>query len=290
MKTEIIKFTAADGTKLDGILMKRNTNTNKVLIQIHGMTSNCFKIREEIIAKKITTLNVDVLNFNNRGSDVARYCKKITGEKTLQGTAYEEVEDGYYDVLGAIAYAVEKGYNEIYLEGHSLGTTKIIYTYNKMCEENSDYLKYIKAIILLSLVDIPDMMKTYTPQGRIELAEQLEKENRLNELMPDGSSIHALSVKTYLRYTKYYSNIDFAQFHNADYKYEILNKIQVPLFMRWGNNKEFIKQDVTSIISAIKNNLTNKYLDIDYIDGANHSYDGYEESLAQDICGFLKEI
>ena len=136
--TEIIKFIAVDGTKLDGVLTKGNKQSNKVLIQIHGMTSNCFKIREEIIAKKAAELNIDVLNFNNRGSEVIKYCKKITGEKTLQGTAYEDVEDGYYDVLGAIIYAVEKGYNEIYLEGHSLGSTKIIYTYNKMYEENNE--------------------------------------------------------------------------------------------------------------------------------------------------------
>ena len=288
--TEIIKFIAVDGTKLDGVLTKGNKQSNKVLIQIHGMTSNCFKIREEIIAKKVAELNIDVLNFNNRGSEVIKYCKKITGEKTLQGTAYEDVEDGYYDVLGAIIYAVEKGYNEIYLEGHSLGSTKIIYTYNKMCEENNEYLPYVKAVMLLSLVDIPDMLKAYTPQGRIELAEQMETENRLKELMPEDSSIHLLSVKTYLRYIKYYENINFAKFHDPNYKYEILNKIQVPLFMRWGNNKEFIKQEVTSIIDTIKNSLINNKLDIGYIDGANHSYDGYEEKLAQDIYDFLQKI
>ena len=131
-----------------------------------------------------------------------------------------------------------------------------------MCEENNEYLPYIKAVILLSLVDIPDMLKAYTPQGRIELAEQMETENRLKELMPEDSSIHMLSVKTYLRYIKYYENINFAKFHDPNYKYEILNKIQVPLFMRWGNNKEFIKQEVTSIIDTIKNSFISTKLSL----------------------------
>ena len=52
-------------------------NKGKVLIQIHGMTSNCFKEREKIIAEKLQELNIDTICFNNRGSEIIRYAKKI---------------------------------------------------------------------------------------------------------------------------------------------------------------------------------------------------------------------
>ena len=89
--------------------------------------------------------------------------KKSNGktEKLLCGTALEDVEDGYLDIKGAILKAVNFGYNEIYLQGHSLGSTKTLYTYIKMKKENDPLLKHIKGIILLSLVDIPRALKVF---------------------------------------------------------------------------------------------------------------------------------
>ena len=289
MITEIIEFNAMDSVKLQGILNKCENKTNKILIQIHGMTSNCFKNRDKTISNKVASLGIDSLCFNNRGSEIIKYCKKENGEKILQGTAYENVEDSYYDILGAIQYVVSLGYKEIYLQGHSLGSTKIVYTYNKMLVEDNTYLQYIKAIILLSLVDIPDIFNTFSKKEYIELANIKEQENNLEELMPLECSIHPFSVKTFLKYIKYYENINFAQYHNNNYSYEELNNIKVPLFMRWGNNKELIKQEAVTLIKILRNKLYNENLDINYINGANHSYDGYEEILAGDIYKFLKD-
>lgn len=285
--TEIIRFNSTDGIILDGILNKCENKTDKILIQIHGMTSNCFKNREKAIANKITELDIDTLCFNNRGSEIIKYCEKENGEKILQGTAYENVEDCYYDIVGAIKYVVSLGYKEIYLQGHSLGSTKIVYTHNKLLKENSQYLQYVKAIILLSLLDIPDMFNTLTSKKFIELANTKEQENKLKELMPLGSSIHPFSVKTFLKYIQYYENINFAQYHNDNYSFKELNNIKVPLFMRWGNNKELIKQEAINLINILKNKLNNEKLDIAYINGANHSYNGYENILAEDIYKFL---
>lgn len=290
MISKVINFNATDGIVLDGIINKCENNTDKILIQIHGMTSNCFKKREKVIANKISRLNIDTLCFNNRGSEIIKYCKKETGEKIIQGTAYENIEDSYFDILGAIRYVVELGYKNIYLQGHSLGSTKIVYVYNRLLEENNQYLRYIKSIILLSLVDIPDMLKTFTPKEFIDLANNMEMENKLEELMPFECSIHPFSVRTYLKYIKYYENIDFARYSDENYDYEKINNIKVPLFMRWGNNKELIKQNANDLINILKNKLLNNQLNINYIDGANHSYNGNEELLAKEIYDFLAKI
>ena len=78
--------------------------------------------------------NIDYFCFNNRGSELVRYIQKdINGEKEklLGGTTYEDVLEGYEDIVGAILKLRELGYKEIYLQGHSLGCTKIVYTYNE---------------------------------------------------------------------------------------------------------------------------------------------------------------
>jgi alpha/beta superfamily hydrolase len=57
--------------------------------------------------------------------------------------------------------------------------------------------------------------------------------------------------------------------------------------MRWGNNKELIKQDVNDLVKSLEIKLNNEELDINYIDGANHSYIGKEDMLAEEIYKFL---
>ena len=88
MKREIIDFTAVDGAVLNGYINKVNNN-KKVLIEIHGMTSNCFKIREKIIAEEVEKMGIDTICINTRGSEIARYVKFEDGHKTLGGTAFE---------------------------------------------------------------------------------------------------------------------------------------------------------------------------------------------------------
>lgn len=286
MSSEIVTFYATDGVTLNGYINKGTHNTNKILIEIHGMTSNCFKKREKIIANNVETLGIDTICFNTRGSDIVKYIKYSNGLRALAGTAYEDVEESYYDVLGAIKYALSLGYTSIYLQGHSLGSTKIIYTYSKMQNENSELLNYIKGIILLSLVDIPDALKD---SKFIKYAEDKEIKNEILDLMPTDSFIHPISVKTFLKYAKYNKEIDFARYSKENDTFEVLNKINIPLFMRWGNIQELIRKDAKEQVEFMRQKIKNAKKDIDYIDGANHSYNEKETILSEEICEFLKK-
>ncbi len=293
MKTEIVEFKATDGVILNGYIKKCEEKTEKLLIQIHGMTSNCFKKREKIVQEKISELNIDTLCFNNRGSDVIRYAKKYEdGIKTsiLAGTTYEDVEDSYYDIKGAINYALNLGYTNIYLYGHSLGSTKIVYTYNKLQKENDEIFNNIKGIILLSLVDLPDDIISESEPQYIEHANKMEQEGKLEELMPTDSFIHLISVKTFLRYVKYYNNIDFARYSANDDEFEVLNSINIPIFMRWGNVFEMIKKDAKDQVQFMNSKIKNHNKDIGYIEGADHSYTDKEDILANEISNFLEKI
>ena len=136
MKAELVEFEALDGVKLNGYINKEKNN-NCVLIAIHGMCCNCFKKRERIIAESVEKINVDTICINTRGSEIIKYIKYGNGNKKLAGTAYEDIEESYYDIMGAIKYAINLGYTSIYLQGHSLGATKVIYSYRKMLQNNN---------------------------------------------------------------------------------------------------------------------------------------------------------
>ena len=288
-KIELVRFKAEDGVRIDGYMNKGDSKTDKILIQIHGMSSNCFKDREKVISEKMQKIHIDSLDFNTRGSDIVRYVKYDDGRVVLGGTAFEDVEESYYDILGAIKYAISLGYTQVFLQGHSLGATKVVYTYNKMKKEKNEYLKFIKGIILLSLVDIPEMIRDNCSIKTLKYAEEKEQKNEVLDLMPEGSFIHPISVKTFLRYAKYNENIDFARYSNEDDEFEVLNNIDVPLFMRWGED-DILRKSAKNQVGFMRVKLRNPEHNIWYIEGANHSYKGKEDVLEEENKGFIERF
>ena len=236
-----ISFLATDGMLLDGFLQKGKEKTDTILLAVHGIASNALKERDEVIARKAKEARIDYFSFHNRGSELVRYGKKMTEkgeEKKLVGTSYEDVLEGYEDIVGAILKLTELGYQKIYLQGHSLGCTKVIYTYCELKKEGEKILERIKGMILLSLVDIPNALKIYLGENFkqvLTLAEKKEQEGNLWDFMPKEAFLHPISVKTFLRYARDYQEIDFANF-DKEVEWKQLNEIDIPLFMRWGKN------------------------------------------------------
>lgn len=289
MTQEIVKFYATDGITLDGYINKSEKPSNKLLIQVHGMTSNCFKYRENAISDKVAEIGIDTLCFNNRGSEVAKLIKGEDGSIRLGGSAYEEISESYYDICGAIRFAIKRGYNEIYLQGHSLGSTKIIYSYNRMLKENYEYLNNIKAIILLSLVDLPMVVKYYG-KDYIDFAKERIEKGEDQVMMQSDAFPYPLSAKVFLRYAVNNEDIDFAKFGNEEDSFEVLNSFKIPLFFRWGNVNEILLLDVEKQVDFVRRKIHNEHINVGYIDGANHSYFGKENVLADEVYDFIKSV
>ncbi len=288
---EKIDFVTEDKVELTGFLYN-NLNINKsIIISVHGMATNCFKKRDDKIILEAQKKNIDFFSFNNRGSELVKYIKKKE-ELSIAGTSYEDVIDGYYDIKAAILKMKELGYEKIILLGHSLGCTKIVYTYNKLISENSELLNNVESVILLSLIDIPKAVKVYLNEKfEIYLKYAIDKvrEGKWYEMMPKDAFIHPISIKTFLRYAKDNIEIDFAKFNGKD-ELEVLNKIQKPIFMRWGNENELILQNASELVTMLNDKIKNQTKDINYINGANHNYLNKEEVLAEEIIMFLKQI
>lgn len=290
---EKVYFNLEDDVELVGLLQKpdNNLNTHEVVISVHGMQSNCFKKREDILANTINKAGIAYFAFNNRGTEIMCYTKKIDGSKTLNGgCAYEDVLDSYYDIKGAIKKMLELGFTKIHLQGHSLGCTKIVYTYNRLKEEKDDIVNNIKSVILLSLVDLIDLQKYDLGIDKynemLELAIEKEKNNEEMDLMPRDSFDHPISVKSYLRYYRDNQDIDFAKFSDKEYNFKELNNITVPLFLRWGE-KDLVIQDLNELSDFLKSKINNDSLDIRYIKGTDHGYTDKEEVLGEEIVKFL---
>ena len=293
MRIEKIYFSTEDGVELFGLLhTSENKNDIDVVISTHGMGSNCFKKRDDIIAKKLTDNNISYFTYNNRGQGLINPVN-LEKEKILQGTVFEDVQDSYFDIMAAINVLKGKGYKNIHLQGHSLGATKTVYSYNKFIEQgNAEILNSIKSIILLSLVDLSEVMKFLIKSNNnldiIKIAKEKESEGNFNYVINTNVPfLPMVSVKTFLRYYKNNKDIDFAKYTESEFKFEKINNIKVPIFMRWGNVNELISLPADKIVDIMNKKINNKNKDIGYIDGAGHNYRGKVDLLAEEIYKFI---
>lgn len=296
MRIEKVYFDTNDGLNLVGLLhTSEEKNENEVIISVHGMGSNCLKKRDDVIANKVTKNNISYFTFNNRGMGIINDVHTCDG-KILQGTVFEDVTASYYDIVGAIKILQSRGYKKIHLQGHSLGSTKIVYMYNKLIQNKEiEILNLIRSVILLSLVDVVDVVnflnRSNSNTDIVNLA--LEKESIGNKdyvIETRAPFMPYVSVKTFLKYYRDNTDINFARYSDDKFDFKELNNISVPLFMRWGNNKELVSIPTENVVSICQNKINNEYKDFSYIDGATHNYIGKEQILADEIFKFIKNI
>ena len=60
-----VDFRATDSVELSGLLYEAKAKTKSIVIAVHGMSSNCFKKRDEVISKIANENNIDYFCFNN---------------------------------------------------------------------------------------------------------------------------------------------------------------------------------------------------------------------------------
>ena len=142
-------------------------------------------------------------------------------------------------------------------------------------------------------VHIKFHMSTYhlADEDVIKIAKEKEAEKQLNYIIDcKASFLPLVSVQTFLTYYRDNKEIDFAKYQEKNYKFEKLNNIKVPLFMRWGNVNEIINLPANELVNLMNEKILNNKKDINFIDGATHNYRGKEETLAEEILKFIQNI
>lgn len=291
MRIEKVYFKSIDNLNLIGLLHRPEENeekSNTVFISIHGITSNCLKYRDDVLAKMLTGEGISYFAFNNRGHDIINTYDKLTdNEMHFYGSGAENIYDSYFDIKAAILEMKNHGYKNIILQGHSMGCTKVVYTYNELLNNNEkNILDNIKGIVLLSMVDIPEAIKKILNKDYkrvISYLELLRKRGKGDNLIILDKNMPPIKPNTILSYVEDNKKIDFANFGDNRSSFKELNNIKEPIFMRWGNVNELIFQEAQELIEFMNQKIKNPNKDISYIKGANHNYTGKEEELGGQI-------
>ena len=219
MRLEKVRFITDDGLKMYGLLHLPDTDTKKVVVFIHGMHSNCFKERDDVIAEKLNNMGIAYFSFNNRGADCI-----IKLSDRLCGSVYEKATDCVHDINGAISAMEELGFSEIHLLGHSLGCSKILYWYN------NDKKHDVASIGLMSLTDLADKTRSVLGNEKynefISVAKELINQNKGKTIMPKEAFYLPVSADCYLALFEKGGKMDFTNYTDANWDAKMLNAIK----------------------------------------------------------------
>lgn len=276
MRQKLVRINSIDGIELPGILYIPDVNTNKIVIHVHGLSGNFYENRFlDYLAETYTNKGYSFLTFNNRGKDYITEMLK-ENESIILGSCYELFKDCILDIDGVMNWVKSHNYTEITLEGHSYGCNKVIYYYDSKKQD------CIKNIVLLAPCDIPTEIENYTGDMYKECiieSRKLIENNKENELIEFPVFANKkISAKTFYTDFLYESDCDFFRYREKNTKNEILNKINIPVLIIFGDKDDCVLTEPEDIvINYLKNNI--KDCKIQIIEDTNHSYDNKYEEL-----------
>lgn len=294
MAYPIVKVITKDKIVLHGILIE-SSKPGKIVINIHGSASNFYEEQFfENMAIALPKRGFSWLSTNNRGNSVLTH----TWQKT--GSAVEKFEDCLKDIDAWVEFALKKGYSTIVLQGHSLGTEKIVYYMNK-----GKYKSRIAGIILLGFSDSYGnaqkfMERLKCKEKLFSEAKNLIKQSKGRQFLTTQWYCHAgilpKSAESFI--SQFSDNSELSKaFPFRLKKLDFYSKIKKPILAVISDNGRSTNADVVkggsehtmlTIKEAVellkKSNIrTNAKI----IHGTNHDFEGKEEELTRAVIDFL---
>jgi pimeloyl-ACP methyl ester carboxylesterase len=292
MTGELVRVLADDGVELVGFYAApRGGRARRAVLHTHGMAGNFYENRfVSSVGRAVVAKGLAFLTLNNRGHDYRSDNLRGEGEATaslLGGAAFDRFEDCVHDLAGGARFLSERGHDEIYFEGHSLGTVKIAHYLTARGSEMA------AGAILISPPDMFGLQSART-EGRSDTvltkARRLVKRGRGETLIDDSGYVVPLSAATVVSLYGDSSPTDvfpFREGQNGDYS--TLRAIDVPLLVSFGTVDEAITVSVDAATVLVRMYATSApSVTVTSVPGANHVYWGHEEELAELVGAFVE--
>lgn len=284
----IVHVATKDKLNLYGLLHKPASQSNRIIVHIHGTSGNFYGNNFYPYLVKIAYKNnFAYLQTNNRGAGDWEY---EPGE-IPHGAALELFEDSVMDLDAWIKYCIDLGFSEIILESHSYGNEKVIYYLNK-----GKYVKNIIGVILLGFNDSVGTQARYEKKIGKSYFSEAEKLVKLGLGLSFLSDIWSgiageapLSARSYLNYYSPGSELSKTMPLRLGKKLTMYSRIKVPILAVIGDNEEgeYTIIPIKQAIALMKreNPRTEAY----QIKNCDHSFHGKEKELANLIDKFIKK-
>lgn len=225
------------------------------------------------------------LSTNNRGAGVY----ELEKGSISHGVSLEKFADCLLDIDAWIEFALDKGYENIVLEGHSYGTEKIVYYMNE-----GQHRDRVTGVILLGFSDnVGAQMKyeqsigTHYLQEAQALASQGEPERLLRDLFGLCGEL-PISAQTYLDcFTDGSANAIALPFRQGrDLLY--FRNIHVPILGIIGDQeeREYTVIPIKDAVELLK--TENRLAEVYQIEDSDHVFSGREAPVIALIADFMQ--
>ncbi len=263
-----------------------------IIIHFHGMAGDFYtNAFVQKMHEQYPNSGFSFMSVQTRGTDSVMQVLVGENEWVYYGNTYEIFEESVLDIEAWIRKALELGYKEIWLQGHSLAPTKLIYFVNNA---DIDLLERVKGLILISPSDIggfsthPD----YVEKHRDLLKEATELVNSGNDLqiLSGEKWGYKLSAKTYLNMFGENSNTDIFNYKKTAWPQ--VKGIKLPVIAFTGTEDSGIVpiMEAQEAMKKIENEFSSSINAIGVVLGdATHSFSGYEDVLCKNIVEFVND-
>jgi pimeloyl-ACP methyl ester carboxylesterase len=253
---QLLQVSTSDGLYLHGFYCPTSDKKN-ALLHIHGFEGNFYENNFVYsLIKNLSQNNIAFLAVNTRGNNKNSDFNTVDGGCKTIGSWNELLEEAHIDISAWIKFLLDQGYQEIILQGHSLGTLKVIrYLFE------GEYKDKISKLILLS---------------------PFEKHTPSSDLSPQT-------------FESWDNQSDFARvfdFSATDYGFPILKQIKIPTKIIVGEKDEYFyptnPNDFQKIMNLLLSHIPNSQGV--FIPDAIHSYKPNEELMAKEVTNFIKQL
>lgn len=289
MKTSFHRIKTDDNLELCGLLFEPDKKSKIAVVHIHGMAGNFFENRFlDYLAKTFTKNGIAFAPFNNRGYSFISDSRVGKSDFKRIGSVYEKFEDCLLDIKAHIDFLEKKGYKEIFLCGHSLGTPKVAFYQAKSQD------KRIKSVILLSPTDMLGLVREDKKTFKKDMgeAEKLVKKRKGDKLIShEVWDEYPLSANTYINLFGDKSNTAIFNFHNPKKGFKILSKIKSPILAIMGKKDDVMIIPIKKLMKMIEDNAKSSIcVQTKILGNAPHNYRDYEQKLADEIVKWIKSF
>jgi pimeloyl-ACP methyl ester carboxylesterase len=286
---QILKTKTSSGLRYSGILVEPAVKTDTLILHIHGMTGDVyFNSFYPMMYNDYPKAGIAFLAVEHRGTHTVTLFDR--GEEIVNiGNAYELFEDCVEDIQAWVSAASELGFTNIWLQGHSLGCAKIIYSL-----ANAE-LANVKGIILLSPADMlgeaqhPDEFENY--QQMLAEAQQLVAAGKPRQILDRKIWGMEMSAQSYLNFFADGSNVALFNFFKPELGFPGLDKITMPVLSFTGTKDSAIApmREPNEAMQMLDNALVNSPRKHQVVyDGANHDFEGFGDQIVSEVIKFIQ--
>lgn len=290
-----LKFDAADGVELYGLLFEPRRAAKRAVIFLHGTggASIFDSRRTNLLAAELVRNGIAYFPFNNRGAHVLKRLRKqgTKARNILGGMAHERIRDCVADIDGAIRALRTWGYRDFVLVGHSTGANKIaVYDHYRPRNPVGHY-------VFVGGGDDVGLM--YEQLGARRFATTLRRARALrssSELVP--SSISDVPMSWRSMYDMINPDGDYNVFPYLEVMrglrlsrrrpFRYLRGIRKPSLVVYGEHDEYFVDDVSRYLSILSDGIGRKpNFELAVMKDTDHGFSGREERLAGLIAWWL---